>query len=99
RAEHRLLLRIDNADLRLTARGREIGLVTTDRWDHFVARRERFARNIERGRSSTVSLPSGDRLPASRALKHPTIRLADLASNRQVALEIDPRDAAIDVAS
>jgi tRNA uridine 5-carboxymethylaminomethyl modification enzyme len=55
--------------------------------------------NVERVRSSIVSLPSGDRLSASRALKHPTVRLADLASRRQVALEIDPRDATIDVAS
>ena len=99
RAEHRLLLRIDNADLRLTPRGRAIGLVDDERWDRFHARRARFERNSATVRTATVAIPSGERIPASRALKHPAVRLSALADEGQLTLVVDPRDAAIDVAS
>ena len=63
RAEFRLQLREDNADLRLTEVGRELGLVDDERWAAFSLKRERLERELQRLRSTWVrpaTLPAGD---------------------------------------
>ena len=55
RAEYRLMLREDNADLRLTEIGRGLGLVDDARWDAFSRKRDMVARETERLKSTWVN--------------------------------------------
>jgi tRNA uridine 5-carboxymethylaminomethyl modification enzyme len=81
RAEFRLQLREDNADLRLTEMGRELGLVDDTRWAAFSRKRDRLERELQRLRATWVrpaTLPAADaeRL-LGKALEH-EYPLADL---------------------
>ncbi|HHY18346.1 MAG TPA: tRNA uridine-5-carboxymethylaminomethyl(34) synthesis enzyme MnmG [Firmicutes bacterium] len=54
RAEYRLLLRQSNADLRLTPKGRKIGLIDDERWTRFLQRKEAIEKEVERLENTKV---------------------------------------------
>ncbi len=68
RAEFRLQLREDNADLRLTEVGRKLGLVDENRWESFCRKRDAVSRETERLRSLWVSPRSLGAVESERVL-------------------------------
>ena len=97
RAEYRLLLRIDNADLRLTERGREAGLVDDRRWARFRKRQLRFETNLERLSGATVTLPDGTRARAAQALRRQDTKLEELTSDNRLRLEVVSGEEQVDM--
>jgi tRNA uridine 5-carboxymethylaminomethyl modification enzyme len=99
RAEHRLLLRIDNADLRLTETGREAGVVDDGRWERFLSRKSRYINNLHDISHASIRTADGANVPAARLLRQPEIRLGALVADGRLRLETNPADADLDVAS
>lgn len=90
RAEHRLLLREDNADLRLTPIGRELGLVDDERWALFEAKRAASDGEVERLKGVRLSPADVPAAWAERVLGAPLARSAtafELLRRPQVSYE------------
>ena len=79
RAEYRLMLREDNADLRLTDVGRKLGVIGDERWDAFNRRRDAIARGQERLKSTYVSAGFQKKASAYELLRRPEIRFGDVS--------------------
>ncbi|CAB3826172.1 tRNA uridine 5-carboxymethylaminomethyl modification enzyme MnmG [Achromobacter anxifer] len=90
RAEYRLSLREDNADLRLTEIGRRLGIVDDARWDAFNRKRDAVAAEVERLKSSWVNprvLPAEVAEPLLGKAIEREYSLADLLKRPNVSYE------------
>ena len=79
RAEYRLLLREDNADERLTEKGRELGLVDDERWRHFSDKCEAIAREDARMASTWVQPGSAEAIALEAHIEKPLAHEYNLA--------------------
>ncbi|MDO5331633.1 MAG: FAD-dependent oxidoreductase, partial [Bacillota bacterium] len=93
RCEYRLILRQDNADIRLTQKGRDLGLVSDERYERFVADKKAAEDEIERLRSFEVTPTTANkfleehgsavldnRISLAELLKRPEFSYDDLAA-------------------
>ena len=93
RAEHRLLLRIDNADRRLMAYGRELGLVDDETWDGYTSKMARIRDAMAYLRKKTVKDGGGNRVTMLDLLKKPEIGLEDMIKCGQLPVALSHEEA------
>ncbi|MEI6221384.1 MAG: tRNA uridine-5-carboxymethylaminomethyl(34) synthesis enzyme MnmG [bacterium] len=81
RAEYRLLLRNDNPDLRLTEKGRQLGLISDERYRHFSNKKDQLEETLKKLKKEKIKLPEELRSVAlSDYLRRPEITFASITT-------------------
>ncbi len=88
RAEYRLMLREDNADLRLTEIGRSLGLVDDKRWDSFSRKRDAISGETNRLKALNVSAGSHEKRSIYDMLRRPDVSYLSIAPEPHAAADV-----------
>ncbi|HET7672247.1 MAG TPA: tRNA uridine-5-carboxymethylaminomethyl(34) synthesis enzyme MnmG [Burkholderiales bacterium] len=88
RAEYRLQLREDNADLRLTETGRKLGLVDDARWAVFSRKRDAIEAEKARLERTFVSTGSLEKVRATDFLRRPEVGYGDVSPDSQLPADV-----------
>jgi tRNA uridine 5-carboxymethylaminomethyl modification enzyme len=92
RAEHRLLLRMDNADERLMRYGHELGLISELDWEAQLAKRRKLTGIIRRLKKSRIKAANGDTTSQFDYLKKPEMSLRDVLKYGQAQDDISAEE-------
>jgi tRNA uridine 5-carboxymethylaminomethyl modification enzyme len=89
RAEYRLLLRQDNADLRLTPSGRSVGLVDDDHWRLFDEKREKVNSEIARLRATRNGSASYEEILRRPGISYTSLPIANLGLSDEIQQQVE----------
>jgi tRNA uridine 5-carboxymethylaminomethyl modification enzyme len=89
RAEYRLLLRQDNADLRLTALGRKADLVSDQQWSLFQTKQDAVQRELDRLRKTRNGTNTYAEILRRPEISYRSLPIADLSISEDVAQEVE----------
>jgi tRNA uridine 5-carboxymethylaminomethyl modification enzyme len=92
RAEHRLLLRIDNADVRLMKYGRDLGLVSDETWTDYQGKERRIAAAAAHLKKTKIKTAAGGSTSLYEYLKKPEIGINDVLKYGSLPADLNYED-------